>query len=503
MNNLKKYGLILILWTNFSGILMAQDGEALFKAKCNTCHLLQKNGTGPMLQGVKQKWIDAEEGDMLYEWVTNSDVLITSGRSKMAAAIKDFDASKMPAQDVKKEDVDAILDYVDNWTEPVKAEATAGSTTPGEVEVVLLPNYDTNLNLFYALGVLMIALLIAIAMVASSIRIYIGSDYFKSRLADKNEADAKKESGGGLKNLILIIIGTGLLANSANALDFLQPGEAVENQPWLLVENSDLYVMLVLNIVLLAVLLYLRRMFNSFVELVQDEHQAIAEKPASMQKVSKLLTDVVPIEEEASILLHHEYDGIRELDNNLPPWWVWMFYGTIAFAVIYLFNYHILGTSDLQIAAYNKEMKQAEAEKMAYRKAMAMNVDETNATLMTDAADLAKGKELFATNCVSCHGPKGAGDIGPNLTDNAWIYGYDIKDLYKNVRRGSPNGKMPEHESKLNPIEIQQVTSYVLSLPYTQGSEPQGEILEDGDTEEEVEDNDEDDKAEQSEKEDE
>lgn len=491
MKTLKKYGLILILWTNFSGILMAQDGEALFKAKCNTCHLLQKNGTGPMLQGVKQKWIDAEEGDMLYEWVSNSDVLISSGRSKMAAAIKDFDASKMPAQDVKKEDVDAILDYVDNWTEPVATVETTAGATPTE-EVTLLPNYSTNLNLFYAMIALMIALLIAIAMVASSIRIYIGSEYFKSRLAEKNDADAKKDSGG-LKNFILLLIGTAFLANSANALDFLQPGEAGENQPWLLVENSDLYAMLVLNIVLLAVLLYLRRMFTSFVELVQDEKQALAEKPASMQKVGKLLTDVVPIEEEASILLHHEYDGIRELDNNLPPWWVWMFYGTIAFAVIYLFNYHVLGTSDLQIVAYNKEMKQAEAEKMAYRKAMAMNVDETNATVLTDAADLARGKELFTTNCVSCHGPKGAGDIGPNLTDNTWIYGYDIKDLYKNVRRGSPNGKMPEHESKMNPVEIQQVTSYVLSLPYTQGSEPQGEIVEDDDNKEREEDNDADD----------
>ena len=98
---------------------------------------------------------------------------------------------------------------------------------------------------------------------------------------------------------------------------------------------------------------------------------------------------------------------------------------------------------------------------------------------MTDASDIAKGKELFAKQCVTCHLEKGQGYIGPNLTDNAWIHGYDISTIYKTIRVGSPNGKMPEHESKLNPIEIQQVASFVMSMPYAEGSEPQGEIIED------------------------
>ncbi len=475
-----KYLIILILWINSGGIF-AQDGEGLFKAKCATCHNLEKDMTGPKLQGVKQKWADAGEAEMLYEWVKNSKNLIDGGTSQMALAIKDFDVSKMPAQVVTNEEVDAILDFVDNWVPPVEEETT-GSTSIAEPEVVLLPNYETNLTVFYALIITAIILLIAIVMMSGAIKRYIGSDYFKERFAKMNQAEADtsgESKSGGLKNLILVIIGTTFIANSSNALDFLQPGEAVDGQPWLLVENSDLYALVGFNILLVGVLLYMRRLFNNFVEMVADEKtpEEIKED-AVVTKVNKILTDAVAIEDEETILLHHEYDGIRELDNNLPPWWVWMFYGTIIFGVIYIFNYHILGTSDLQIAAYEKEVKQAEIEKEAYRKAMAMNIDETNATQMTDAADLATGSKLFDANCVTCHSAKGEGNIGPNLTDNTWIYGYDIASIYKTIRVGSPNNKMPEHESKLNPVEIQQVASFVMAMPYAEGSAPQGEIIE-------------------------
>ncbi|MDG1332521.1 MAG: c-type cytochrome [Crocinitomicaceae bacterium] len=478
MKNRLKYLIILILWINNGGVF-AQDGQGLFKAKCSTCHKVDGDMTGPNLKGVKQKWNDAEEGDMLYEWVQNSDNLIASGKSKMAIAIKDFHVTEMAPQPVSNEEIDAILDYVDTYVPEPKDDPKVNSE--GEPEVVMLPNYHTNLTVFYALIVMAFVLLIAIAMISGAIKRYIKSDYFKERLAKIEDEDENSDGkSGGLKNLILVIIGTTLIANSSNALEFLQPGDAVENQPWLLVETSDLYALVILNILLVGVLLYLRRLFNGFVNMVADEKTPEQiEEEAVMTKVNKILTDVVPIEEEETIMLHHEYDGIRELDNNLPPWWVWMFYATIIFGVVYIFNYHILGTSDLQLVAYEKEMEQAEIEKEAYRKAMAMNIDETNAVEMTDASDIAKGKELFAKQCVTCHLEKGQGYIGPNLTDNAWIHGYDISTIYKTIRVGSPNGKMPEHESKLNPIEIQQVASFVMSMPYAEGSEPQGEIIED------------------------
>jgi cytochrome c oxidase cbb3-type subunit 3 len=258
----------------------------------------------------------------------------------------------------------------------------------------------------------------------------------------------------------------------------MQSGEGGKDSPWLMVETSDLLAMVVIDIVLLIVLLYLRHLFTQMMTIVQPK-MLKEEVPvlASFKKVNQVLTDAVPIEEEHKILMEHEYDGIQELDNNLPPWWVWGFYATIVFSFIYFINYHLLGISNLQIKAYDKEMKVAQKEVQAYLNKMAMNVDETSATLMTEPSDLAAGEGIFAANCVACHKSKGEGEIGPNLTDHTWIYGYDIKEVFKTIKNGTSNG-MPEHSSKFNPIQIQQVASYVLSLPETKGIAPQGTIME-------------------------
>ena len=167
--------------------------------------------------------------------------------------------------------------------------------------------------------------------------------------------------------------------------------------------------------------------------------------------------------------MDHEYDGIQELDNNLPPWWVWMFWATIIFSFFYMFHYHVFRTGDLQVAEYNKEIVKSKAEIDAYLSKMAMNVE--------DESSLASGKALYTANCVMCHNPNGEGNIGPNLTDDYWIHGNDVKDLFKIIKHGNSNG-MPEHASKLNPIQIQELSSYVLSMADTKGKEPEGEKYE-------------------------
>jgi cytochrome c oxidase cbb3-type subunit 3 len=319
--------------------------------------------------------------------------------------------------------------------------------------------------------VLTVILIIAIIVMAGTLMTLMKSDYFKNKL---------KELSSKTNNLILIITtGALLLSSNAHALNYIGPGEVEKDGPWLLVETSDLLALVMIDVILLLVVLYLRRLFGQILGMVRPKTEKIEEVPvlASFKKVNQVLTDAVPIEEEHKILLEHEYDGIQELDNNLPPWWVWGFYATIVFAFIYLINYHLLGVSDLQIKAYDKELKVAEKEVQAYLNKMAMNVDETSATLLTDASDLSAGAGIFAANCVACHKSKGEGEIGPNLTDNTWIYGYDIKEVFKTVKYGTANG-MPEHSSKFNPIQIQQVASYVLSLPQATGLAPQGTIVE-------------------------
>ena len=472
------HALLFILIVNIN--VFGKDGEVIFKSKCSACHILGKDGTGPNLKGVKQKWTDAGEGDLLSEWVKNSTALIAGGKSTMANTIKTYSPMEMPAQDVTPADVDAILTFVDGYVEtaaPVASTPKIGSeaTTP---KIKYLPNYKENLTKFYWLLVAILILILGIFMMSSSIMNLTKSDYFQNKLAEKKD---KEKSDSSINTTLIAIIGMfGLMAlnNHSLALSFMTPGEAKENTPWLLVETSDLYFLAVINLILLGVVFYLKNMFKNLMDLVKTEQEkTVIAKPKRLKKINHVLTDVVPIEQEHKILMDHEYDGIQELDNNLPPWWVWMFYATIVFAVVYLFNYHILKTGDLQYQAYDKEIKQADAQVKAYLEANAMNVDETTVTLMTDAAELGKGKALFETNCVTCHNPKGEGNIGPNLTDKNWIYGFDIKEVFKTVKTGTPNG-MPEHGSKFNPVQIQQVVSFVLSLPEAKGKAPQGEIIE-------------------------
>jgi cytochrome c oxidase cbb3-type subunit 3 len=173
--------------------------------------------------------------------------------------------------------------------------------------------------------------------------------------------------------------------------------------------------------------------------------------------------------DEAQLLLDHDYDGIKELDNNLPPWWVYLFYACVVFAVVYMVRYEILG-ADNQEMELKKEIAQAKIEVAEYMKTAPDLMDEKTVTLLTDPADLATGKEIFTTNCAACHRADGGGQIGPNLTDNQWILGGGIKNLFHTITNGGRDGKgMIAWKGTLKPKEIQKVASYILSL---QGSNP-------------------------------
>lgn len=466
----------VLLYSLNSNIVYSQDGEALFKAKCNTCHILGKDGTGPNLVGVKSRWEGEEE--LLYEWVLNSPKVIAEGKSERAKEVKDYSPTVMPIQVVTKEEAKAIIDFADSWVKPEEPK-----TTPtGVPELVYVPDYEKNLTLFYVLIAIIGFLLLAILIVSKSTSTVVKSDLFKRRMAEMHE---KSNSKTGL-NAVLILLFTGF-ATQASALTTEVPAMATKDNLWLYVENSELYVLLIIALLLLGFLLHMVRMFYKFIHLMKPEEQRqkeakklIKERKKRRESFARSITGATPIEEEAKIDLGHDYDGIRELDNPMPPWWLAGFFISIVFAVIYMFHYHILGTGDLQEVEYAKVMEREEAKVQEYLKAQAMDVDETNATLLIDRADLRTGKALFINNCAVCHTENGGGAVGPNLTDNYWIYSNDIKQIFKVIKTGTSNG-MPEHQSKFNPIEIQQVASYVLNLEeVTQaqgGKEPEGELM--------------------------
>lgn len=187
------------------------------------------------------------------------------------------------------------------------------------------------------------------------------------------------------------------------------------------------------------------------------------------KSLDKGLTNAIPLEREKDILLDHNYDGIRELDNHMPPWWVYGFYFTIVFAVFYMLIYHVWGTFPLQANEYEEEEKQAQIEIAAYQKTMANSVDETNVKQVKDKASLAQAKSLYDTNCKSCHGVAGEGGMGPNLTDAYWLHGGDVKSIFKTIKYGVQAKGMVPWEKKFSSGDIQSLASYILSM---QGTNP-------------------------------
>lgn len=239
-----------------------------------------------------------------------------------------------------------------------------------------------------------------------------------------------------------------------------------------------LAVLLFLAIVFEVVSAALQRVLFAGLEPAAKERYIIQEKKREaaryswFQKIYKKSLDSKPIEKEQEIVLDHNYDGIRELDNNLPPWWVYMFYASIIFAVVYLLRYHVFDGTN-QREEYEIEVAQAKADFEEYKKNNKDLIDANTVELLTDANDLAAGKSIFVENCVACHKDDGGGGIGPNLTDEYWILGGGIKEVYHTVSEGGRPGKgMIPWKSDLKPLEIAQVASYVISLGGTTPADP-------------------------------
>ena len=183
----------------------------------------------------------------------------------------------------------------------------------------------------------------------------------------------------------------------------------------------------------------------------------------------KVFTKAAPIEKEADVLLDHDYDGIKELDNALPPWWKWGFYFTIVVAVIYLFRFHVIGSGPTPLEEYNNEMKVAAAEMDEFKRNNKEAFDEKTVTL-ADAKGIAEGKKIFTGTCVPCHGGNGEGNaVGPNLTDEYWLHGGSLGEVFKTVTDGVPDKGMQAWGKTFSPNDIKNLSSYILSL---QGSKP-------------------------------
>ncbi|MDP4174775.1 MAG: cbb3-type cytochrome c oxidase N-terminal domain-containing protein, partial [Bacteroidota bacterium] len=171
------------------------------------------------------------------------------------------------------------------------------------------------------------------------------------------------------------------------------------------------------------------------------------EKKSTQRKISiwaflkDKLSAAAPLEKEQDILLEDNFDGIRELNNKVPPWFNILFYGTIIFAVIYYFSFHVFSTGKLSLDEYTEEMQSAELQKEILLRTGKL-LTEDNVTQLKDSGSLQEGKEIFISKCSICHGRQAEGLVGPNLTDDYWIHGGSIKDIFKVVKYGVPSKGM-------------------------------------------------------------
>ncbi|MEO8699458.1 MAG: cbb3-type cytochrome c oxidase N-terminal domain-containing protein [Kofleriaceae bacterium] len=180
---------------------------------------------------------------------------------------------------------------------------------------------------------------------------------------------------------------------------------------------------------------------------------------------------------EDARLLTHAYDGIREYDNPLPSWWSWIFIGTIVFAGFYGLYFEVVGWGRSPSEAYREALAKYDSKREDRERAEAVNVTEQGlAAGVNDGKLLARGSEVFATRCASCHGPKGAGLIGPNLTDDRELHGATRLDIFKTVRGGVPGTAMLAWGEQLAPQDILAAATFAISIRNTMvpGKQPEG-----------------------------
>ena len=193
------------------------------------------------------------------------------------------------------------------------------------------------------------------------------------------------------------------------------------------------------------------------------------------------LHGAVPITKENEVITGHEYDGIKELDNRLPPWWIYGFYLTILFGIVYLIHYHVIDTGKNQQEEFEEVMQKKNQEVKEYLSAQGNLVDENNAELLTESTDLVAGERLYQTNCAVCHAKDGGGGVGPNFTDKYWIHGGNMKSIFKTIKYGVPSKGMISWENQLSPKEILQVSSFIYTMEGKTAQtpkEPQGNLFE-------------------------
>ncbi|MBK9109774.1 MAG: c-type cytochrome [Saprospiraceae bacterium] len=278
-----------------------------------------------------------------------------------------------------------------------------------------------------------------------------------------------KMNSGKMKTLaLLVLMGTAEQTLFAKASSTTTAGKFIEMM------NPQSWILLVIIAVEIFILLYIVKWIKQFTGL--NTYKSVEQKatPSWWDRINAFK----PIEQESNIDTGHNYDGIRELDNVTPPWFIAGFVGTIIFAGIYMYRYHVAYSAPLMIEEFKIAMDEAAIEKLEFLKTQSNLVDENSVTLLP-AGQFDEGKSIFKTACAVCHGELGQGTVGPNMTDDYWIHGGSVKQIFTVIKYGVIEKGMKPWKDDYSANQIAQLTSYIKSLRGTNppgGKEPQGDL---------------------------
>ncbi|MGE5106107.1 MAG: cbb3-type cytochrome c oxidase N-terminal domain-containing protein, partial [Sphingobacteriales bacterium] len=333
------------------------------------------------------------------------------------------------------------------------------------------PKPESSLNnpLALTLVVIIAALALVIGMLAY---VVYGAAEIEIKKQQKQKTESKLK--GTVLTIALLMAATLTKAQNATSTTAAPAQNTVSG-----LSSSTFYILMAVLLVEIAAIFFLlfqlrfliglerRKVMESVAEEGAVEYTPAKPKLSWWDRFNKFR----PAEQEANIDLGHNYDGIRELDNRLPPWWLYGFYVTIIFAVVYLYRSQVSHAAPSPIEEYQAAVAKAELQKEEMLKNQKNKVDENTVVFLADKSELEKGKSIFAANCVACHGKDAQGIVGPNLTDDYWIHGGKINDLFKTIKYGYPEKSMQSWKDLLSPVQIAQVASFIKSL---RGTNPSG-----------------------------
>lgn len=240
--------------------------------------------------------------------------------------------------------------------------------------------------------------------------------------------------------------------------------------------DFDMMYLKVMGVLICTLVLIILGLTYLMLKAVKNINKPVVEALEERTAVEKLFS-LHSLKHEKELMLEENFDGIVELDNPTPPWFNFMFYSTIVFALVYGLWYHFLGYGPLQKAEYEQQLADAEIAKVEYLKKAGNAIDENNVKLLADSKQINEGKEMFIAKCAVCHGSAGEGKVGPNLTDAYWLHGGEVKDIFKTIKYGVTGKGMIAWEKSLNGLQIAELATYITTL---QGTNPPGSLAPQG-----------------------